>query len=161
MHGVIPITSRYAGFYAEGLVKENETGFSFPVGDMPQAAQQIQRLAQDQALRDRLSTNARLHGQHYTWENSLMSWQTALDNVMARPPLISPSPLPQIPTTTGRLEQLGMPPGIIDGLRRLRRFVLGSPIPTGGEEWPLFYRHHPESLLQEISSALQVLDSAE
>ena len=161
MHGVIPVTSRYVGFYAEGLVKENETGLSFPVGDMAGAAQQIQRLAEDGDLRHRLSSNGQVHGQPYTWESSLTSWKMALEQVMARPPLLSSSPLPKIPTTTGRLEQLGIPASVIDGLRRLRRFLLGSPIPPGGEEWPLFYRHHSESLLEEISQVLKDLDTAE
>lgn len=161
MHGVIPVTSRYAGFYAEGLVKENETGLSFPVGDMVSAAQQIQRLVEDQNLRQRLAVNAWEHGQQYTWKSSLTSWQSALEQVMEYPPVQSSSPLPEIPTTIGRLEKLGVPKEVIDGLRRLRRSLLGSPIPPGGEEWPLFYRHHSESLLQEISMALKNLDIAE
>ncbi|AIE74667.1 MULTISPECIES: glycosyltransferase family 4 protein [unclassified Synechocystis] len=160
MHGVIPVTSRYAGFYAEGLVKEHETGLSFPVGDMAQAARQILRVAEDSGLRQRLSENARIHGQQYTWENSLTSWKTALEAVMERPPLVSLSlhPLPQIPTTSGRLDRLGVPAGVIDGVRRLRRSLIGSLVPAGGEEWPLFYRHHSESLLKEISAALKELD---
>lgn len=160
IHGVVPVTSRYVGFQAEGLVREEQTGLSFAVGDMVGAANQIQRLAQDPQLWQRLSAQAQSQGQGYTWARSLAAWLACLADVVQRPPLHSAAPLPLIPSSTSRLEQWGLPAGLTDRIRRFRRFCFGAAVPAGGEEWPLYYRHHSEAVLNEISIALKDWDTA-
>ncbi|MFG0336074.1 MAG: glycosyltransferase family 4 protein, partial [Maioricimonas sp. JB049] len=87
MHGVVPVSSRYVGFYAERLVQDEQTGLSFPVGDMAAAAEAFGRLADHPGLLERLSAQAEEHGSRYTWERSLSQWEDALLEVTEAPPV--------------------------------------------------------------------------
>ncbi|MFG0335023.1 MAG: hypothetical protein ACF8TS_16830, partial [Maioricimonas sp. JB049] len=60
-----------------------------------------------------------------------------------------------------RLNQLGVPAGVADWMRRVRRFWAGPAVPAGGEEWPLYYHHHAPEVLAEIRRALQQFDTPE
>ncbi|MCE7930728.1 MAG: glycosyltransferase [Xanthomonadales bacterium PRO6] len=161
MHGVVPVTSRYYGFHSEGLVKDGETGLSFEVGDMEAAALAVQRLERGSALLQELSAHAQEHGRLYTWQRSLDAWQAELAD-LSKEPVVQASTLPIAPVANprGRLERLGVPDGLIDGLRRLRRATLGAAVPPGGEEWPLFHRGHSADTVADIQSALLTLESS-
>ncbi len=56
--GCVPVASHIAGV-TDAIIDHEETGLLFPVGDTRQATAHLQRLADDPALRRRLSQNAR------------------------------------------------------------------------------------------------------
>jgi glycosyltransferase involved in cell wall biosynthesis len=161
MHGVVPVSSRYHGFHSEKLIIDGETGLSFDVGDMRAAAEAIRRLEDQPSLLELLSAGAMRTGLQYNWNNCMARWQRTLARLATEPVLmgraIPPAPERQ---QVGRLELLGLSPGIVDGARRLRRSLLGPAVPVGGEEWPLFYRMHAPSVLSEVTAAIERLESA-
>jgi len=159
MHGVVPVSSRYHGFYSEGLVVDEVTGLSFEIGDMAAAADAVCRLDRDVALFEKLSAAAERHGAEYSWSRSMQKWEVRLDDLAKREPVLG-SRLPELPRSSsqGRLEGLGVPRGMIDALRRLRRALLGPAVSAGGEEWPLFHRHHSRDALDATVRAIEALD---
>jgi glycosyltransferase involved in cell wall biosynthesis len=161
MHGVVPVSSRYDGFHSEKLVVEGQTGLSFEVGDMAAAAAAMHRLHDDPSLLETLSLAAQEHGRGYTWHNSLQRWQAALESLAAEP-VLRAERLPSVPggPASGRLERWGVPPGLVDLLRRMRRATLGPAVMPGGEEWPLFHRSHSPELLAEIGRAIDSLETS-
>ena len=58
-HGVVPVTSRFPGLVAEGVVRDRHSGLVFPIGDVARAAACVDELARDRALRERLSSGAK------------------------------------------------------------------------------------------------------
>ncbi len=57
-HGVVPVTSRYRGLSAEGLLNDDVNCRIFPIGEPVVAADKISEMARNRALFDRLSTHA-------------------------------------------------------------------------------------------------------
>jgi glycosyltransferase involved in cell wall biosynthesis len=160
MHGVVPVSSRYDGFFSEGLVLEERTGLSFEIGDMAAAAAALHRLYRNPELLAALSQAAQPHGREYTWQKSLLRWQAALDQLVLEP-VLRASALPSLSGArdSGRLERWGLPAAATDLLRRVRRAALGPAVSPGGEEWPLFHRSHSPELLAEIGRAIATLES--
>ena len=160
MHGVVPVTSRYLGFHTEQLVRDEETGLSFPVGDISAAANAVERLSNDRQLRSRLAETARtaVNASH-TWDRCLLRWHAALESVLVMAPNAT------VPNSTdrrlhsGRLDRLGIPPATVDLVRRLRRGLIGPGVPAGGEEWPLFRRHYDRRRLDQIAVRCYELDA--
>lgn len=159
MHGVIPVTAKYLGFYAEQLVTDETTGLSFSIGDMAAAAAAINQLATVPELSQKLSAQAKEQAQRYSWKKSLDSWEQVFQKTMKAVPVIGSSLSEERDfASSGRLSQLGIPPSAVDWIRRLRRAVLGPSVPPGGEEWPLFLRTHTEEKLMEIQRVSKQLD---
>lgn len=159
MHGVVPVTSRYHGFHSERLVVDGETGLSFEVGDTDAAAAAVLALQDDPRYLARMSAAATARAEEYTWARSLSRWHATLLELCEEPPLLA-THAPTLPCITdGVLERIGLPPGIIDGLRRLRRQLLGPAVAAGGEEWPLFHRWHSASQLDAVREAILRLDA--
>jgi glycosyltransferase involved in cell wall biosynthesis len=159
MHGVVPVTSRYHGFHSEGLVIDGSNGLSFPVGDMVVAAACLRRLADDGALLARMSVESQARSAAYSWQRCLEGWRDEFTQLASEAPLLSSGiPAAAVSDRPGRLESLGLPPGLVDSVRRLRRAVLGPAVQAGGEEWPLFHRGHSPELLAQIGRALEALD---
>jgi len=68
MAGGLVVVGTLTGGTGEVLV-ENQTGLTFPAGDSATLARQIQRLADDPALRERLASNAqRIVRERFTME---------------------------------------------------------------------------------------------
>jgi glycosyltransferase involved in cell wall biosynthesis len=162
MNGVVPVTSRYVGFRSERLVVDGEHGLSFPIGDMSAAADAVARLAESADLLPRLSQAARDHATcRYTWKQCLSGWQRCLEELLTLPPVAGHLPVhAAAASSTGRLNRIGMPPAAVDVVRRVRRRVLGPSVPPGGEEWPLFHRHHSEERLRHIDNACRSIEQA-
>jgi glycosyltransferase involved in cell wall biosynthesis len=160
MHGVVPVSSRYHGFHSEGLVMEGETGLGFDVGDLAAAAGAVARLQRHPDLLASLSVAAARKGLLYSWERCMSRWQDTLEALVARPVLLGKA-MPPAPerAISGRLERLGIPAGMIDAMRRLRRRLLGPAVQGGGEEWPLYYRIHSPALLAEVKAAIERLET--
>lgn len=159
MNGVVPITSQYLGYHSEQLVVHEKTGLSYAVGDMAMAADQVKRLVDEPQLLPELSTNSKKHAlENYTWKRSLDEWSSLLREVA----MTAPRPIPKNMETTsssrGTLESLKVPSFLIDFLRRSRRFVFGSAVPAGGEEWPLFRRVYSDECLHQVAQTCADLD---
>lgn len=163
MNGVVPVSSRFLGQAAEGIVRHEENALLFAVGDAEGAADQLARLATESSLQDRLSSAARRTAEtRYTWEQSVNGWISALEAASAMPPTVG-DVLPPYPAgPPGSLDRLGLPDGVVDTVRRTRRLMFGTdPGMAGGEEWPYTRRDYPAMVLQEIATAQQQMDTAE
>jgi hypothetical protein len=160
-HGVVPVSSRFVGHAAEGIVRHGETALLFAVGDVAEAAHHVQRLALDADRLEGLSTRGRAFvAGRYTWAASVAGWSTCLEEILTLPPRLGSGHRPAL-SASGRLESLGVPEPIIDALRRARVRVAGVPSALrGGEEWPWIGRHHQPSALQEIEERSRELDVA-
>ena len=162
MHGVVPVTSRYDGFHAEGLVREGFSGLSFAIGAMGEAAEAFVRLHHDRELLEQLSTRSVELAKDYTWDRCFERWDEVVGRVLSRPPVMGSTAPHGVPDQGfGSLDRLGFPPAVSDIVRRARRALMGPAVPPGGEEWPLYYRHHSPETLESVREALAALDVAD
>ena len=67
-------------------VKDGETGFLVPTGDVPSLAAAMARLAADGALRERLGTGARVFAQTFSWERTARETESHLNAIVADGP---------------------------------------------------------------------------
>lgn len=65
-------------------VRDGETGFLVPHGDVDGLADRMHRILQDPALRDRFGTNARAFASRFSWERSAEETEAHLSRVLAR-----------------------------------------------------------------------------
>lgn len=151
MNGVVPVTSRYIGFESEKLVVDGEHGLTFPVGDTAKAADAIQKLDAEPALLRRLSSAGRMHAQeNYSWDACRERWFELAERIAARPPIVPSTELCGGESRqSGRLDRWGVPPGLVDTLRQVRRKMLRNGW-QDGVEWPLFNRDHPPERLADV-----------
>ncbi len=160
-HGIVPVVSRYLGGGSERLVIDGVDGLTFPVADHRAAAVCIERLSNDRELIGSLSVAAKRKGDHYTWPRCLQAWEDVLTSVADSPPRVGNS-IPQIPRRkTGRLDALPIPTSAVEVFRSIRQRVAPVKSAAGGEEWPLFGRHHSDDELAEIANQLADLDGVE
>jgi glycosyltransferase involved in cell wall biosynthesis len=161
MHGVVPVSSRFIGHGAEGILVDEETALLFDVGDTSSAAECVQILASDTALWKRLSLQAQNRvSNDYTWERSHDEWVDALEHVLEMPPCVGKDLPNKHHAPAGTLDRLGIPAGITDAARRLRRYCFGVPSAMiGGEEWPLINKDYEPELLKKIELRSKQLDS--
>ncbi len=160
LHGVVPVTSEFLGWGAEGIVQPEHSALSFPVGDVAAAAQQVARLAQDPELLAKLSSQGRatVTGR-YRWNQCAAGWTQALDQILELTPRQAGNP-PRPAPTTGRMSML--PAAAADALRRARIAWRGVPSAMlGGEEWPWISKRHTAEHLQRIEARSRALDTAE
>lgn len=152
MNGAVPVSSRYVGSQAQRLVLENEHGLAFDVGDIQEAARCVKLLHEDRSFLKRLSQQGREKATHVlSWTNCFDAWAKVLHEIHARTPVSGCPPVAvRSEGNVDRLDRLRLPGTIRDGLRRLRRKIIGSPVPPGGEEWPLFNRKHSAERLARI-----------
>ena len=67
-------------------VRDGETGFLVPTGDVAALAGAMARLATDGALRERLGTGARAFAQTFSWERTAQETESHLNAIVARWP---------------------------------------------------------------------------
>jgi glycosyltransferase involved in cell wall biosynthesis len=143
VHGVVPVVSRFTG--AEDFL-DGVTALTFPVGDVRAAADCIERLHRDRALLERLSAAAR-ESQHgiRSEQGAIDAWAAMLRDALTRPPRIGTS-LPAAPVDDGLLTRLGVPGGVAEVVRRVRRREHADP----GSEWPHWSGQHDAALERAI-----------
>lgn len=153
MNGVVPVTSCYVGARTEQLVVDNVHGLVFPVGDVDRAAEAVAQLNGNPGMLTRLTKAAAAHAAaNYTWKRCFDRWDNVLRAALEKPPVRPPDDLLRVTgRNSGRMDRLGVPPGVADVVRRLRRSIFGVSIPPGGEEWPLYRRTHPVDRLSRIA----------
>src|SRR3954454_8344545 len=132
-NGVVPVSSRFLGSAAEGVLKDGENALTFAVGNVAAAADHLAALAADRALLDRLSAAAVASVAGFTDRDMYAGWEQVIEEVVDRPIRTAPSSPPQR-NADGRLARAGLSPRTADALRRLfgRRAAHNS----GWEEWP-------------------------
>lgn len=158
IHGVVPVISRYRGCVAEQLVRDWETGATFPVGDTLTAATIISKLDSDRPLLARLSHNAAKHvNLNYNIDKVNASWKDTLNRVMEFSVRIGKfAPNAPFSDSRGRLERWGTPHLLATALRRL---VGRTPPPAyASDEWPFGNRGHDPQLLQQIENIADRVD---
>jgi len=67
-------------------VKDGETGFLVPTGDVAALARAMARLATDGALRERLGRGARVFAESFSWERTAQETEFHLNAIVARGP---------------------------------------------------------------------------
>jgi glycosyltransferase involved in cell wall biosynthesis len=161
-HGVVPVSSRFVGYRAEGLVRDGWNARLFGVGDLRSAARLVAQLGRDTAQWNALSAAAVTTASAYTWERCGVSWCRALAEIREMPRRNTPGTLPVVAAPAGRLERFPLSATAVDALRRLRRRVFGVPrFNVGGEEWPFARRDHDPADLSGIAQLAQQLDEAD
>ena len=130
-HGVVPVTSRFLGLEAEGVLQHERNALLFDVGDMQAAAAHLRRLQTDRDLLARLSANARAAMHDWTDTRMHEEWTRVLENVLGRAPR-APRASARTTQPAGRLDRIA--PSLADRLRAItgRRF----PHQSGWDEWP-------------------------
>jgi hypothetical protein len=158
VHGCIPICAEFLGLRSLPWFRRGSV-MTFPVGDMPTAADRVESIQKDEQLFQRLSESAVDVGRQFTWERTRREWLTAMDELLDRPPVGLDGrggfPMEQ-PRPAGRLERLGLSISISEALRRLcRRY---PDFRDGWGEWPGTLAVLTESQYREIVAALERLD---
>ena len=160
MHGVVPVTSRYRGVRTERLVRDDETGLSFPVGGISAAADAVEHLVNDRQLLSRLAAAGRAEvNDAHTWDRCLARWHVALESLLTMVPVTGLPKSTSQRLRSGRLDRLGVPSSVVDLVRRLRRRFRGPSVLAGGEEWPLFRSNCREDELQALSDCVERLEA--
>ncbi len=134
MHGVVPVISQFTGLKTEGQFVHETNALTFPVGDIQEAANHIQRLVSEPGLLERLSAAA-MSSQtgKRTFDGSMDAWAEALDRCLELAPAMGSAPNLNTPAD-GRLTRLGLSPRSAQRVRNLfgRRHIHTDP----GSEWP-------------------------
>ncbi|HEX7153852.1 MAG TPA: glycosyltransferase family 4 protein [Thermoanaerobaculia bacterium] len=130
-HGVVPVVSRFRGLDEEGQLLDERNALVFPVGDITAAADQLERLHHDRALLARLSNEARQSQRGIRSEQGAIdAWAEAFRAALAMPQ--RKGTMPPLHADSGLLTRLGVPQGMAELLRRIRRRPHGD----AGSEWP-------------------------
>lgn len=130
-HGVVPVTSRFRGHAAEGVVRHGENAMTFPVGDMQKASEILRLLSNDRRLLEELGLRARATVQQLTDARMHAGWQEVIERAVAAPMNRARRRDPIRPA--GRLDRM-IGSAAADLVRRHAR---RSSKPTDGwAEWP-------------------------
>jgi glycosyltransferase involved in cell wall biosynthesis len=160
LHGVVPVSSRFAGHASEGLVRDGVNAVLFDVGDVEAAADAVANLAADPERLRALSRAARAGtAEGHDWDTCTRRWVHAFEDALTLPPRRPDGALQHAAPVEGRLERIGVPAAWADGFRRVRRSLLGVPAAMlGGEEWPWVGRGHDPDELRRIAEVRGELD---
>ncbi len=147
-HGVVPVTSDFAGRAQQGLVREGETGLVFPIGDVARAVDQLERLAREPGLHARLAAAGRAAAeQGYSLEVMADGWAAALERACAGAPALGE--VPATASYASRLER-ALGPRASETVRRLLRRRHAH---ADAGEWPFCGESSPAEL-QAIEARL-------
>ncbi len=148
-HGLAVVSSRYVGSGREAALVDGVNCMLYDVGNIEHAVSSIAALA-DNSLRLRLiSAGFDLLKLRYNQEASVFAWETAINRVLAQPPVPAFCANPQ--SSAGRLDRvLGV--RFAESVRRVlrRKFEHDEP----GGEWPHSYgarRFNEAQFWQEAS----------
>jgi glycosyltransferase involved in cell wall biosynthesis len=134
--GVPVVAARHVGSGLEGALRDGVNALLFDVGDAEAAAGQLDRLAGDPALANRLTAaGLALVRERYSRERSIGAWEAAVEAVLALPPLPRAAE-PVVPPASGRLERL-TGPRWSEAIRQVLRRT--GPDAGSGGEWPHAY----------------------
>jgi glycosyltransferase involved in cell wall biosynthesis len=151
-NGVVPVSSRFRGLQAEGILRDGENALLFDIGDIAAAAAHVRHLASDRARLDEMTVAAAESVHGYTDDDMYDAWIDVIES--ARPssgPALPPRPI----APAGTLERAHIPPFLARPLRRM--IGSGARLESGWEEWP---GSQPVSheVVQRIREELRELD---
>jgi glycosyltransferase involved in cell wall biosynthesis len=158
-HGVVPIISRYLGHACDGIVQHGINGFTFSVGAVNIAADQILTLAGNVDLFSRLSLRATCDVTSCLEEKMHADWERILQDSLELEPRRQTQPFQARVSVhkEGRLNNLIPSATLVDWFRRMggRQF----PHQAGFEEWP---GSQPVSAfaLDELNASLHAIENA-
>jgi len=159
MNGVVPISSRFLGWKSVGTIEDGKTALTFEIGDVKKAASNIAMLNVSPELLTQLSENGAAKAQkRFSWDICISTWIKIFDEIRDLPQRAARVDCSKLlRSDSGMLDKLQAPPELVDSVRRLRaRFA--PVVKAGGEEWPLYYRHHLQQRLNPISEICLELD---
>jgi glycosyltransferase involved in cell wall biosynthesis len=133
LHGAAIVSTRYLGAALERALVDGETALLAPVGDAKGLAAAVERLANEDTLRDRIAAGGRrLAEGRYSVNASAVGWLDAFEKVLGLPPSEEALHSPVV-RLVGRLER-AFGPAMAGTLRR----ISGRRPPTDGPgaEWP-------------------------
>lgn len=135
VHGVVPVTSDYAGRREEGVLVHDRNALVFGVGDMTAAAACIARL-RDGACRGRLVDGALDAGRLFSMGSFGRAWDDCLRHVVSSPGRAGRGH-PGLPRSSGRLSRCVQNDALLAWFRRwlCRPYAHTAP----GGEWPHSY----------------------
>lgn len=134
MHGVVPVSSDFAGRSGQGLVIHGRTGLVFPVGDLARAAEELVRLAREPALQEKLAAAARAQVEsEYDAARMAAGWSRSLDAALDGAPATGAVPA----RSSTERDRLGRLLGR-RGSEWARRALGWSFVHADASEWP----HH-------------------
>lgn len=152
-HGVVPVTSAYAGLAAEKRIHHRVNGLVAPVGDIERFADHIEELSRDPEFAARLGRAAFATARtELSLEASLSEWGLAIDACSKLPPARDTRPV-ALPQSVGRLDRIAG--RFAEPLRQL--LGLGMSHRDSGGEWPHTY-HHSDPRRPEVDKAIARLD---
>lgn len=134
-YGVVPVSSRYLGATAEGVLRDGETALLFPVGDVREAAMQVRRLVAEPALLSAIARAAEAAvDPRYLLDHSFEAWVQVFERALELPQVRGAMLPGDASVPSGALERIHLPPAAAFRIRR----VLGRlPEPQEpGAEWP-------------------------
>lgn len=151
-NGVVPVSSRFRGAAAEGILRDGENALLFEVGDVGTASAHLRHLASDRARLEAMSTAAAAAVQSYTDDDMYDHWIRAIESTPGTPRPVLP---PRALAPAGRLERAHVPIRIAGLIRR----IIGSGVThkSGWEEWP-GSRPAPLEVVERIREEIEELD---
>lgn len=144
VHGVVPVSSEYTGVHLEDVIRHNETGVLFPVGQPEIAADRIFELAQDSArLADFQAAAQRIMTTQHSPEQFGNRWDECLRRALERESSRS--------AATAELPGFSVADIVKEWVRRfLGRSVLHRSVRA---EWPMIAPRN-ERLIAEVQQCL-------
>jgi len=155
-YGAVPVISRYPGQAGERYVMHGRNGLTFAIGDVESAAGLVTQLANDRALLERLSNQARRDVESDTDVRMHRDWLAIFEKTLSLPQKRGSISRPSR-EEYGRLNRM-VPSSIADALRgALHRYY---PHQDGWGEWPGTTPVARERL-DQIVAELDAIDQAD
>lgn len=140
-HGIVPVTSDWEGLAEEGLIRDGESGFVFPPGEIDLAAERLESLARNGVLLARLSHGARrVIESGYSLPRMAEGWARSLNASLEGPPAVGP--VNEAPLGRDRLTKV-LGRRTAEALRRMARSRWPHPF---AEEWPFAFPASDEEI---------------
>lgn len=147
--GVAVVSSQYVGSKAENALVHEKTALLFPIGDVKEAAVQIDRLHNSMLLNSITEAGRLLVEERYTINASVNMWEESFRRICNSEKRYSCSKHKELPVLpTGRLERIIG----VELSEKLRQFLPREPPADPGSEWP--------HSLQGISDQTDILNYA-
>jgi hypothetical protein len=158
-HGVVPICTDFVGVRSLGFVRNGETGYIYPCGEVSRAADYIRDLANNPLRLERMSEACQETARNFALEIAHKRWLDALNDLVERAPRSLPADASgielQLSANGGRLDRL-LPPAWADRVRRLLH--RWPDFPDGWAEWPGSISHVDEETKARMLAELRKLD---
>lgn len=158
MHGIPCITSDYIGRKSEGFAIKDETCLTYKTGDMDAAYHELKKAINSTELYEKISLQSYEKAtKEYSWEICRSNWAKLLNDLSSGACRQSPPLMPLTAENSGTLGKLGLPPSIIDCIRKLKfKAGLSSSVRN---EWCFVLPNQKTDKSDTIKEQLKLLDT--